>query len=119
MDAMQLQTLLTWFAVALITLGVGGAAAVEVQRGGKLVTAWAAGDIKTLDELFIVEAKAEGGSFYEALFTNRNRNWAGRIETMLKGKGTIFIAVGAAHLIGEDSVLAMLKAKGIASERVQ
>jgi uncharacterized protein YbaP (TraB family) len=38
---------------------------------------------------------------------------------MLKGKGTIFIAVGAGHLIGEDSVQAMLKAKGIESVRVQ
>ena len=38
---------------------------------------------------------------------------------MLQGSGTTFIAVGAAHLIGPDSVLAMLDAKGIKSERMQ
>ena len=38
---------------------------------------------------------------------------------MLAGKGVTFIAVGAAHLIGADSVIAMLAAEGIKAERYQ
>jgi uncharacterized protein YbaP (TraB family) len=84
-----------------------------------MVTAWASGDVETLENVFVSEAKAEGGTFYDALLTNRNRNWTAKIEEMLAGKGVIFIAVGAGHLVGEDSVLAMLAAKGIKSERYQ
>ena len=38
---------------------------------------------------------------------------------MLAGSGVTFIAVGAGHLIGPDSVIAMLDAKGVKAERVQ
>jgi len=33
--------------------------------------------------------------------------------------GTVFAAVGAAHLAGPDSVLKMLGARGITAERVE
>jgi hypothetical protein len=91
-------------------------ASTEVE---KLVSGWAAGDVEALNAMFVGEAKAEGGAFYDELFTNRNRNWTSRIETMLAGKGVTFIAVGAGHLIGEDSVIAMLAAKGVKAERYQ
>ncbi len=91
-------------------------ASVELDQ---MVSQWAAGDIDNLERLLVEEMKAEGADLYEALLVNRNANWAARIEEMLKGKGVVFIAVGAAHLIGPDSVLAMLKARGVSSQRVQ
>ncbi|MFT3722815.1 MAG: TraB/GumN family protein [Hyphomonadaceae bacterium] len=91
-------------------------ASVELDQ---MVTQWAAGDVDNLEKLLVEEMKSEGSDLYQALLVDRNANWAVKIEDMLKGKGTVFIAVGAAHLIGPDSVLAMLKAKGIASKRVQ
>lgn len=91
-------------------------ASTEVE---KLVNGWASGDVETLNTMFLGDTKAEGGAFYEELFTKRNRNWTARIDTMLAGKGVTFIAVGAGHLIGEDSVIAMLAAKGIQAERYQ
>jgi uncharacterized protein YbaP (TraB family) len=36
---------------------------------------------------------------------------------MLKGAGTHFIAVGAGHLVGPDSVQERLKLRGITTER--
>lgn len=86
---------------------------------GKLVTGWAAGDVDGLDALFLTDARNAGGTFYEELFTKRNRAWTTKIEDMLAGKGVTFIAVGAAHLIGADSVIAMLAAEGIKAERYQ
>jgi uncharacterized protein YbaP (TraB family) len=85
----------------------------------KMVTQWASADIAGMEEMFVTEMKTEEPDLYAALLVNRNANWAVKIEDMLKGSGTTFIAVGAAHLIGPDSVLALLKAKGVASERVQ
>ena len=58
----------------------------------------------------VTEMREASPDLYNDLLPRRNANWVVQIEEMLKGKGTIFIAVGAAHLIGEDSVLAMLKA---------
>lgn len=85
----------------------------------KMVTSWAAGDVPALEELFVTEMKEEGPDLYQTLLVNRNANWTNQIQEMLKGKGVTFIAVGAGHLIGPDSVLAMLKARGVESERVQ
>ena len=84
-----------------------------------MVEQWSRGDLAGLEEMFVTDMKTETPDLYDALLLNRNANWVGQIQEMLKGKGVIFIAVGAGHLIGPDSVLAMLKAKGIASERVQ
>ncbi len=91
-------------------------ASVELDR---MVANWASGDIAAMEEMFVTEMKKEDEALYDALLTKRNANWVVEIEEMLKGSGTVFIAVGAGHLIGPDSVLAMLGAKGIKAERVQ
>jgi uncharacterized protein YbaP (TraB family) len=85
----------------------------------QMVEQWSHGDLAGLEQMFVTDMKTETPDLYEALLLNRNANWVMQIQEMLKGKGVIFIAVGAGHLIGPDSVLSMLKAKGIASERVQ
>jgi uncharacterized protein YbaP (TraB family) len=53
----------------------------------------------------------------DALLTDRNENWAGQIEEMLEGSGVSFIAVGAGHLVGPESVQKRLKLRGIVAER--
>ena len=85
----------------------------------QMVEQWSHGDLAGLERMFVTDMKTETPDLYEALLLNRNANWVMQIQEMLKGKGVIFIAVGAGHLIGPDSVLSMLKAKGIQSERVQ
>ena len=50
---------------------------------------------------------------YDSLIVTRNANWTGQIKTLMEDEaGAFFIAVGAAHLSGEDSVIAMLRADG-------
>jgi uncharacterized protein YbaP (TraB family) len=85
----------------------------------RMVANWASGDIAAMEEMFVEEMKADDQALYDALLTNRNANWVMQVEKMLEGKGVIFIAVGAGHLVGPDSVIAMLEAKGIKAERVQ
>ena len=78
-----------------------------------LVGAWAAGDVATIDRIGVAEMKAESIYVYEALLVRRNMNWADRIQTLLAGSGTTFIAVGSAHLAGSDSVQEILESRGV------
>lgn len=83
----------------------------------KLANGWAAGDVEMIDELAVEAIKAESDEVYEAVIVNRNTDWANQIETMLNGSGTTFIAVGAAHLVGDDSVQQILEQRGILATR--
>jgi uncharacterized protein YbaP (TraB family) len=74
--------------------------------------AWAHGDTRTLQRYLDTMTKEAGPEIYAALIRDRNKVWADEIDAMMKGKGKVFIAVGAAHLLGPDSVPALLRAKG-------
>jgi uncharacterized protein YbaP (TraB family) len=52
------------------------------------------------------------------MFVERNARWAHWIADRLKTPGTVFVAVGAGHLSGPDSVQAQLGAMGVKSARV-
>ena len=86
-----------------------GAAQTEVDR---LVEAWAAGDVGTIRTL-AVDPMRETPLLYDVLLVRRNTNWADQIETLLEGSGTVFIAVGALHLAGDDSVQQILLKRGV------
>ena len=60
-----------------------------------------------------VEFKANAPELFDAVSAKRNESWANQIETLLKGSGVIFIAVGAGHLSGPDNLRTKLSAKGI------
>ena len=82
-----------------------------------LVAAWAAGDVAGIQALGVDEMKATAPAIYDALLTRRNAGFADDIQGLLAGSGTAFIAVGAAHLAGPDSVQAMLETRGVAVEQ--
>lgn len=85
----------------------------------QLVTAWATGDVESIDRLAVVEMRNQSEELHALLLVNRNRDWADQIQTLLAGSGDTFIAVGAAHLAGDDSVQAMLEARGVRVARTQ
>jgi len=93
------------------TLGMFDNAATELDQ---LVNAWATGDVDSINRLGVEEMKAVSPAVYEALLVRRNTDWADQIQTLLEGSGTTFIAVGAAHLAGDDSVQAILTRRGVA-----
>ena len=84
----------------------------------ELAADWAVGDVADLEDELLDEMKRETPVAYEAVFTARNKNWADQIEEEMKGSGTDFIAVGAGHLVGEDGVPAMLRARGYTVNRL-
>ena len=85
-------------------------ATVELDR---MVEAWASGDVATLEAVGVEEMQSESPGLYRALLVQRNTDWADQIQTLLAGSGTTFIAVGAAHLAGDDSVQDILEDRGV------
>lgn len=81
-----------------------------------MVEAWAKGDVATLDRVMVEEMKAASPALYQALLVDRNTDWADQIQTLLEGSGTAFIAVGAGHLTGDESVQAILQQRGVTVE---
>ena len=88
--------------------------AVEMLDG--MVDAWSRGDVAELDRVVVEDMKDTAPHVYQAILVDRNTDWANQIETLLQGSGTAFIAVGAAHLAGDDSVQAILRKRGVAVE---
>lgn len=82
----------------------------------EMVEAWARGDVATLDRVTITEMKDASPALYQSVLVDRNTDWANQIQTLLEGSGTAFIAVGAAHLTGDDSVQAILQKRGVTVE---
>ena len=85
-------------------------AAAQMDRA---VAGWIAGDMDAIAVYARDNGRAISEEAHETFMARRNADWAGQIETLLAGSGTTFIAVGAAHLAGEDSVQTLLAAKGI------
>ena len=79
----------------------------------EMVGAWASGDVTALDRVVVEDMKTGSPAVYEALLVRRNTDWADQIQTLLAGSGTTFIAVGAAHLAGDDSVQELLETRGV------
>jgi uncharacterized protein YbaP (TraB family) len=77
----------------------------------KIADAWKTGDLPTLERLVLQDVK-DDPFMYQRLLVERNRNWLPKIEALFARPGRAFIVVGAAHLVGPDGLIAMLKAKG-------
>ena len=83
-----------------------------------MMDSWAAGDVDRLSGV-INEGIAKTPELRQPLLTDRNARWAEWIDARLDKPGTVFMAVGAGHLGGKDSVQDFLAKKGIKSERVK
>ncbi len=82
--------------------------------------AWASGDVDRLAEIVASDPSMASQDLVEALLTRRNENWVSEINRLMNEEtGAIFIAVGAAHLAGERSVLELLQQQGIETQRLQ
>jgi uncharacterized protein YbaP (TraB family) len=84
-----------------------------------LVAAWAAGDQGELKRQMVDEMQADYPDVYKLLLVDRNQDWANQLKTRLAGSGVSFVAVGAGHLAGPDSLQAQLAKLGIKAERVE
>ena len=82
------------------------------------IKAWREGDTKKIEELVVETFKRESPASYDDVFTKRNHNWLSKIEAMFDDDDQEFVLVGAGHLVGDESVIALLKAKGYTIEQL-
>jgi hypothetical protein len=88
-----------------------------MKQTDDMVFAWSGGDDVALGQMLNDEMRGGFPEVYQRLIVERNRRFAARIAEMLKGRGVSFVAVGAAHLAGEDSVQNDLARLGYSAER--
>jgi uncharacterized protein YbaP (TraB family) len=84
----------------------------------KLISAWRTGDNQQLADLFVNDMKEQSIELYNSLLVERNNNWMPIIVDLFNEAGTEFILVGAAHLVGDDGLLAKLAARGYRIEKL-
>jgi len=91
--------------------------ATETATVGKLGEAWKAGDVPAIERIALADLKSDP-LMYQRLLVERNKNWMPKIEALFARRGRALVVVGAAHLLGPDGLLAMLKAKGYTIEQL-
>ncbi|TFI57857.1 TraB/GumN family protein [Sphingomonas parva] len=84
----------------------------------KMLDAWSRGDEAGIAATFDEDAKLSP-TLRQALLTDRNARWAEWLDARMDRPGTVFVAVGAGHLAGRDSVQSMLRSKGLKAKRIQ
>lgn len=94
--------------------------APDVMRGefDRMLAAWARGDVEAIGKAFNKNL-SETPELKQSLIRRRNANWSQWIARRMAAPGTVFVAVGAGHLAGKDSVVRLLRKRGYRIERVQ
>ena len=82
------------------------------QEVDSMVRAWQRGDA----QWFVNQLQSELGrdpALYQAVLGSRNRKWLPKIEALLNDDENYLVIVGTGHLVGQGSVIDLLKKDGI------
>lgn len=85
---------------------------------GRMLSAWGKGDTAAIEKTFAEDPEFTP-ELRALLLRGRDELWADELEKRLEKPGVSFVAVGAGHLVGPDSVQAMLAKKGVKAVRVK
>jgi len=85
----------------------------QITQVQVIADAWARGDLGAMEQL-LLDGFRDAPALAEPLLLERNRQWIPKVEACLARPRPCFIVVGAAHLVGPDSVVALLSEKGYA-----
>ena len=89
----------------------------EKAAMSKLIDAWKTGDTTAVERIVLAGLKQDP-ALYQRLLVGRNKNWLPKLEALFTRRGHALVVVGAAHLVGPDGLVAMLKAKGYSVEQM-
>lgn len=82
-----------------------------------LLKAWLEGDVERIRIEF--DDGSLSSELEAALLTRRNAAWADWVVARIAQPGQVFVAVGAAHMAGQGSLIALLQARGLTVKRVE
>jgi uncharacterized protein YbaP (TraB family) len=83
----------------------------------EMQAAWKRGDQSVFVRM-LGQVEHSSPDTYRMMFVERNAHFAEWIAARMQRPGTVFVAIGAGHLAGKDSVLVRLAERGIESQRV-
>lgn len=81
----------------------------------EMINAWKSGDSDKLASMVKVEFEGYP-EVYTKMLVERNQKWVKHIENLSGQDGNSLVVVGAAHLVGDNSILELLKKKGFEAE---
>lgn len=88
----------------------------EIANVRTLAQAWSRGETSTIERLML-GALLDSPELYQRLLVERNKNWVEPVENCVRQKTSCFVVVGAAHLVGPHSLVALLRQKGYSVEQ--
>jgi len=89
-------------------------------RADSLERQWLDGDLDQLGPGLVRDMDRQNPTLYEALLKTRNLAWADALSReMAAHPGVELVNVGALHMLGDDGLPALMKARGFKVERVQ
>lgn len=91
----------------------------DIEKGqvflADILRAWRTGDAEKLDNLLNAEFHNNGAAnehMYQVLIAQRNAAMTEKLERLIDRGGGYFVVLGAAHFVGKDGIVELLKAKG-------
>lgn len=84
----------------------------------EMLRGWVNGDVEAIARTFNHDL-ADTPALRQVLLDRRNANWSHWIEQRMAKPGVVFLAVGAGHLAGSDSVQSILEREGYRVRRIQ
>ncbi|MEM9450452.1 MAG: TraB/GumN family protein [Cyanobacteria bacterium P01_E01_bin.6] len=82
-----------------------------------LLDAWRSGDVDTFEPLTL-ESFNQYPEVYDVLLRQRNQNWLPTVESLINQPNDFLVVVGAAHLVGPDSLIRLLQNNGHVVDQV-
>ena len=83
----------------------------------RLTKSWSSGDVADL-AVYFDELTADDPRLRKKIITDRNAAWVPKIQAIMGKPGTYLVVVGTGHLVGPQSLIAMLRSAGLQVERV-
>jgi uncharacterized protein YbaP (TraB family) len=83
----------------------------------QIVQLWLKGDVGSLEE-WLLAGMREYPEVHEKVIAERNRRWLPQIEKMIAQGESAMVIVGAAHLVGREGVIELLKQRGYMVEQL-
>jgi uncharacterized protein YbaP (TraB family) len=89
----------------------------DMQTGGdieELMKLWEAGDAAGLEQL-VLDAALEDPTFeplFQRMVVDRNHTMTARIEELLRLYDSLYVVVGAGHVVGDEGIVSLLRNKG-------
>lgn len=99
------------FAEAMVREGVELAQDPQAELAG-LIANWGSGQPERLYEAFVAPVEALSPEMVRSVLYDRNHAWMPALRAQMASGRTAFVAVGAAHMVGEEGLVALLQAEG-------